>query len=326
MAERDGQRGRAVVDSAATLAFLLVGGKLAAVLIGTLFVAFAVIALLAGPPNLQAGEVTCGLAGSQQVPALYHDLYQRTGEAYGLDPAVLAAIGEVESGHGQNMGPSSAGALGPMQFMPATWSAYGVDGNGDGDRDIMDPHDAIPGAANYLRASGAPRDWRRALFAYNHADWYVAKVLDTARKYRGACTHTGDGWVPGSGPLAWPVRGPVVSPFGMRWGRLHAGIDIAAVTGTPIHAAQAGRVELAHPVSGYGNYVCVRHLPRLSTCYAHLSAYRTDEGRTVAQGAVIGLVGCTGHCFGPHLHFEVRLGPPFSKPVDPITYLEGAVT
>ena len=105
---------------------------------------------------------------------------------------VLAAINKIESGFGQNLGPSSAGAYGWMQFMPATWAAYGVDADGDGRRDPADPDDAIHAAARYLRASGAPRDWYRAVFAYNHADWYVREVLAQADQYQGACTLTLD--------------------------------------------------------------------------------------------------------------------------------------
>jgi len=122
----------------------------------------------------------------------------------------------------------------------------------------------------------------------------------------------------GAGGLAWPVSGAVVSPFGQRWGRLHAGIDIASPAGTVIRAAQTGRVVLSGPTGGYGNYVCVRHTTRLDTCYAHLSGYLTELGATVRQGAPIGLVGCTGHCFGDHLHFETWLD---GQPVDPMGYL-----
>jgi murein DD-endopeptidase MepM/ murein hydrolase activator NlpD len=207
--------------------------------------------------------------------------------------------------------------------MPATWAAYGVDGNRDGRRDVMDPEDAIPGAARYLKASGAPGDWRGALFAYNHADWYVQQVLDQAERYRATCRTPTDSFSPGTGPLGWPVRGPITSPFGMRWGRLHAGIDIAAPAGTPVHAAERGRVALRGPVSGYGNYLCIQHLPRLTTCYAHLSGYRARLNQIVQRGQVVGLVGCTGRCFGDHLHFEVRLGPPFAQPADPMPHLEG---
>jgi murein DD-endopeptidase MepM/ murein hydrolase activator NlpD len=122
----------------------------------------------------------------------------------------------------------------------------------------------------------------------------------------------------GSGQLVWPVNGPVVSPFGMRWGRLHAGVDIAVGSGTPIRAADSGRVVLMGWVGGYGNYTCVQHTGSLSTCYAHQSSFATSNGASVGQGQVIGYVGCTGHCFGDHLHFETRVG---GSPVDPMGYL-----
>jgi murein DD-endopeptidase MepM/ murein hydrolase activator NlpD len=122
----------------------------------------------------------------------------------------------------------------------------------------------------------------------------------------------------GSGSLIWPVNGSVVSPFGMRWGRLHAGIDIAAPTGTPIRAADSGKVVLLGVMGGYGNYTCVQHNASLSTCYAHQSRYATSNGASVSKGQVIGYVGCTGHCFGDHLHFETRVG---GSPVDPMGYL-----
>jgi len=122
----------------------------------------------------------------------------------------------------------------------------------------------------------------------------------------------------GSGQLIWPVNGLVVSPFGMRWGRLHAGIDIAVGSGTPIRAADSGRVVLMGWVGGYGNYTCVQHTGSLSTCYAHQSSFATSNGASVSQGQVIGYVGCTGHCFGDHLHFETRLN---GSPVDPMGYL-----
>ncbi|CAA9458262.1 MAG: GH23 [uncultured Rubrobacteraceae bacterium] len=116
----------------------------------------------------------------------YMDLYRESAEAYGFGPDwyVLAAVGKVESNHGESMGPSSAGAMGPMQFMPSTWETSGVDGDGDGVANIMDPEDAIPAAASYLKDGGAPQDWYRALYSYNHADWYVKKVLAVAEAYR----------------------------------------------------------------------------------------------------------------------------------------------
>jgi hypothetical protein len=117
----------------------------------------------------------------------YLELYQQAaGTCPGLSWTVLAAIGQIESGHGRNVGPSSAGALGPMQFMPATWRSYGVDGDGDGKADIMDPFDAVPAAAKYLCASGAGRgggSLSTAIWHYNHSQAYVNAVLSLARAY-----------------------------------------------------------------------------------------------------------------------------------------------
>jgi membrane-bound lytic murein transglycosylase B len=101
---------------------------------------------------------------------------------------VLAAIGQIESADGQNMGPSSAGALGPMQFLPSTWAEWGIDGFGPaGPPDIMNPFDAVPSAARMLCADGASSGTqaglRTAIFAYNHADWYVTEVLALASRY-----------------------------------------------------------------------------------------------------------------------------------------------
>jgi murein DD-endopeptidase MepM/ murein hydrolase activator NlpD len=123
---------------------------------------------------------------------------------------------------------------------------------------------------------------------------------------------------PSAAGLIWPVNGPVTSPFGYRWGRLHSGIDIGVPEGTPIHAAAAGTVVLAAWTGGYGNYTCIDHGGGLATCYAHQSAYAVSSGAHVSQGQVIGYVGSTGHSFGPHLHFEVRIN---GVPVDPLGYL-----
>ena len=122
----------------------------------------------------------------------------------------------------------------------------------------------------------------------------------------------------GSGGFIWPVSGTITSPFGMRWGRLHAGIDIGAAEGTPIRAAAAGRVVMAGWQGGYGLYTCIQHTATLSTCYAHQSRLGTSTGANVPQGQVMGYVGNTGNSFGAHLHFEVRVA---GAPVDPLGYL-----
>lgn len=130
---------------------------------------------------------------------------------------------------------------------------------------------------------------------------------------------------PASGPcgtlrLATPVKGVRTSPFGPRWGRNHDGVDIAAPTGTPVRAAECGVVTVRGPQGGYGNMVCVEHSGRFETCYAHLSRFGVNEGQLVRRGQVIGYVGCTGSCTGPHLHFETRVD---GRAQDPDAYLRG---
>lgn len=122
----------------------------------------------------------------------------------------------------------------------------------------------------------------------------------------------------GSGGLIWPVDGPISSGFGMRWGRPHEGVDVSVPSGTPIRAAASGNVVTAAPTGGYGNYLCIQHSGGLSTCYAHLSSFAVSAGESVSQGDVVGAVGCTGSCFGDHLHFETRMG---GGAVDPMGYL-----
>ena len=132
--------------------------------------------------------------------------------------------------------------------------------------------------------------------------------------------------VPGaSDKLIWPVHGPITSPFCERraWEACHPGMDIGVPSGTPIHAAAAGVVSLMGPEGGYGNFTCIRHLT-LTTCYAHQSRFATHYGAAVKQGQIIGYSGCTGRCYGAHLHFEVRKGTSPSSPVtNPNNYLPG---
>ncbi|SEG37722.1 Transglycosylase SLT domain-containing protein [Nonomuraea solani] len=133
------------------------------------------------PEQQQPQQVNVGRPGS------YLELYKAAAtRCPGLSWTVLAAIGQVESSHGRNNGPSSAGALGPMQFMPATWKHYGVDGDGDGKKDIWSPYDAVPGAANYLCANKAGQGGerlRKAIWFYNHSWDYVNKVMGIADAY-----------------------------------------------------------------------------------------------------------------------------------------------
>jgi len=123
----------------------------------------------------------------------------------------------------------------------------------------------------------------------------------------------GGGAVSGSG-LIWPASGPLTSGFGMRWGRLHAGIDIAAGYGAPVRAAKGGTVILAGYNGGYGNAVIIDHGGGFSTLYAHMSRLTTSDGAVVRQGQQVGAVGSTGHSTGAHLHFETRIGGTAQNP------------
>ena len=126
---------------------------------------------------------------------------------------------------------------------------------------------------------------------------------------------------PSAAGFIWPVEGTFTSPFGERWGSMHEGVDIAAPEGTPIRAAADGTVILMqseYESGGYGNYTCIDHGGGLSTCYAHQSGFATSSGASVSQGDLIGYVGNTGHSFGAHLHFEVRIN---GEAVDPMGYL-----
>jgi murein DD-endopeptidase MepM/ murein hydrolase activator NlpD len=126
----------------------------------------------------------------------------------------------------------------------------------------------------------------------------------------------------GNGSMIWPVNGPISGSFGeARPGHMHAGVDIAAAEGTPIRAADSGRVVLMQGTGasgGYGNFTCVQHTATMSSCYAHQSRFGTSLGARVSQGQVIGYVGNTGHSFGAHLHFEVRVN---GAPTNPMGYL-----
>jgi murein DD-endopeptidase MepM/ murein hydrolase activator NlpD len=121
--------------------------------------------------------------------------------------------------------------------------------------------------------------------------------------------------------LIWPVNGPITSPFGGRnignGYEFHPGVDIGAATGTPIRAAAAGTVAIAAPSGGYGNYTCIDHGGGLSTCYGHQEKFLVVAGQHVSQGQPIGLSDCTGYCFGPHVHFEVRIN---GEVTDPLNY------
>jgi murein DD-endopeptidase MepM/ murein hydrolase activator NlpD len=147
----------------------------------------------------------------------------------------------------------------------------------------------------------------------------AAKIAEAEQRARGSADggSTAAGPAPSSG-FIWPVSGPITSPFGMRWGTLHPGVDIGVPSGTPVHAANAGTVIWCGWMSGYGNLVMIDHHNGLVTLYGHNTSIAVSCNQEVSQGQVVSYSGCTGFCTGPHVHFEVRL---HGAPVDPLGYL-----
>jgi len=175
--------------------------------------------------------------------------------------------------------------------------------------------------------AGKARALRGVLSDANELEGKRDDLAQQEAKIQAALQGTNVGTLPagpvkaGSGQLIWPVNGPITSPFCERraWEACHPGIDIGVPTGTPIRAAAAGTVALTQSSGasgGYGNFTCIAHSSSLSTCYAHQSSIGVRTGQTVTQGQVIGISGCTGRCYGPHLHFEVRINGAVTNPVN----------
>src|SRR3954449_8871794 len=176
---------------------LLAAGAAAVALLGLLLVLL-VATLMGGlvPPSSCGPGAGARYAPSAvamaDIPGNYLRWIRQAGGRYGLDWSAIAGIYSIETDFGRldapgvRSGENPAGAGGPGQFLAATWKRYGVDGDNDGVKDRYDPADAIPAMANLLRQNGAPADYGRAIFAYNHAGWYVAEVLSRAARYRGA--------------------------------------------------------------------------------------------------------------------------------------------
>jgi murein DD-endopeptidase MepM/ murein hydrolase activator NlpD len=295
---------------------------------------------------------------ADEIPSGLVPVFNEAARIYHVNAYLLAAIAEQESTFGRGPGwrtVNSAGCVGLMQMCvggrggdswgatkhayrrgqrPATYSF-----RTERHPDVLDSFDNVMAAAVHLRGKvgGQPIPnldglAHRALCGYygacadGIAGNYADDVLDRARTWQrsGAATTAPITPIPGeSGPLAWSVRGPLTSPFCERrsWEACHPGIDVGVPAGTPILAAAAGRVSLVQhsgASGGYGNFTCLQHTRALSTCYAHQQRFLVAAGRFVGRGQPIGTVGCTGRCFGAHLHFEVRLD---DRPTCPALYL-----
>ncbi|RKQ90724.1 peptidase M23-like protein [Solirubrobacter pauli] len=234
-----------------------------------------------------------------RIPPFLLPIYQAAGMEYGVRWEILAGINEIETDYGRNLNVSSAGALGWMQFMPATWKAYGVDANRDGVRDPFNPVDAIFAAARYLKAAGAETDIRKAVFAYNHADWYVDSVLMRAQIIGG---------IPGD--LVGSLTGLTQGRFPVRAKATYAGalkaadskvkggnaavtvesdetrrnIEIFAKAGSPVIAVNDGKVLKLGTSKRLGQYVIVQDVYGNTYTYGHLKSiaatYPSPKKRT----------------------------------------------
>ena len=309
------------IGQAGRLAVRLLGvkGAVVALVVAVVLAVVAAVATVAGITIVQAG-VVLGPRGLS-VPPEHLQVMVAVQDQYGVPWQVLAAIAYVESSFGQNMGPSSAGAVGYCQFLPETWAAYGRDEDGDGVADPNNYRDCLPAVARFLLDHGWRNDdlnaQRQALYAYNH-DWaYVDRVLLVAVSFGLGGLYVGG--------LKWPVPGyyGISSFFGqvddVRGPEGHTGIDIPAPEGTPVVAAAGGIVHWvgADDVCGHG--ITIAHGDGMFTVYCHLSAVLVAPGQAVQAEQVIGHVGNTGLSTGPHLHFGVIVD---GRTVDPLVFLE----
>jgi len=222
-----------------------------------------------------------------RIPPFLLPIYQAAGIQYGIRWELLAAINEIETDYGRNLNVSSAGALGWMQFMPATWKAYGVDANQDGLKDPYNPVDAIFAAARYLRAAGGEKDVRRAVFAYNHADWYVDSVLMRARiigglpvDFVGSLTGLTQGRFPVhakatyAGAIDTERKGKKVTKGNaanvVAADEDRRGIDVFAKAGSPVVAVNDGRVIKIGVSPRLGRFVLLQDVYGNTYTYANL--------------------------------------------------------
>lgn len=243
-----------------------------------------------------------------RIPPFLLPIYQAAGIQYGIPWQVLAAINEIETDYGRNLSVSSAGALGWMQFMPPSWEAYGVDANGDGKKDPYNPVDAIFAAARYLKAADASKDLRRAIFAYNHADWYVDSVMLRARLIGGmpadlvgALTGLTSGRFPvaarsiyAGSPSAKeakgrPARGSnAANVVSGKAGR--TSIDIFAKAGSPVIAVNDGEIRAIGQSKKLGRYIVLQDVYGNRYTYSQLgqvaSSYPAPKERAVSAAQI----------------------------------------
>src|SRR3954470_7820190 len=243
-----------------------------------------------------------------RIPPFLLPIYQAAGIEYGVRWEILAAINEIETDYGRNLNVSTAGAVGWMQFMPSTWKRYGVDANHDGRKDPFNPVDAIFAAARYLKAARADQDVRGAVFAYNHADWYVDSVLMRARLIGrlpadlvGSLTGLTQGHFPVHAKARYAddiddqaARTRVAkghnAAIPVQGSSTRRGIKIFAKAGSPVVATQDGRIAAMGTSSRLGRYIKLRDVYGNTYTYGQLksfaTAYPVPKPKSVSQAKV----------------------------------------
>jgi murein DD-endopeptidase MepM/ murein hydrolase activator NlpD len=266
--------------------------------------------------SAQLSKLAAEFAGTDQPPAFLIPIYKAAGRRYDVPWRILAAINAIETDFGRNLNVSSAGAIGWMQFMPGTWLQYGV-AVGDTHRpDPYDPRDAIFTAARYLAANGAARDIRGAVFAYNHALWYVDAVM-----WRAQTISSGGGRqnLHGSG-YALPLDGRYMHQLG----RTDDGVDIeTAPDGAAVYAITPGVITaVASDPGGFGpNYpvelVTAGPLAGQYIYYGHVAASLVTVGQHVLAGQPVAVMGHTGDAASlGHGHIEIGFSTSGGDPLD----------
>lgn len=271
----------------------------------------------AAPYGVPAFEGLPGFANleSNEPPPFLVPIYKQAARRYHVPWSVLAAINEIETDYGRNLSVSSAGALGWMQFMPETWQQWGVDADRDGTANPYSPQDAIFAAARYLRASGADRDLPGAIFAYNHAGWYVSEVLLRARTIGDAAAfvHIENGYAL-----------PLDARYMRQLGRTDDGVDIETPPdGALVYSITPGVVSaVASNPSGFGpNYPVIQagagSFNGQYIYYGHVAQALVHPGQQVAAGQPIAIVGHTGDAVSlGHGHIEIGFSDAGGAPLN----------
>ncbi|MFD2760457.1 peptidoglycan DD-metalloendopeptidase family protein [Lentibacillus juripiscarius] len=299
----------------------------------------------------------------KEIPEQYIPMYKKAGERYDVPWLLLAALHRVETLFSTIEMESPVGAEGHLQFMPCSWlgwdypfckglggteipkdiktdpkqiekyGGFGVDANGNGIASPWEEKDAIFAAANHLEAYiTKSSDLRKAIRAYNHADWYVDEVMHFYNLYNAGFVSKEEATVEIKGDQAWvvPHTKNLTSTYGYRVIEgergFHAGIDIAGGQdrGKPITAFADGKVVYsAFNRGGFGNLVIMQHENGLQTYYAHMMKTGVEVGEKIKAGQIIGQMGTTGDSTGVHLHFEIhqKKGDGTFESVDPMPYI-----